>query len=827
MQRWETMPSSSPELYSHRGRQETTLLTHLSEVMEGCAAGHEGRRRRLYEIIGATHDFGKANPLFQAYLNGERNKGRLTSHAPISGLACYYTLRAVGFEPEDRTIGLVAVERHHRGLKNVDGNNGMFSTLLTDRRQKTISEQASKIQERSDTVQRLYDQLDVPLDVADCLEWITSKQYLRDLFEETGYDATIDVKTETEGYRVIEAYANLIAADKFAASGYDLPARTSVPADAVDTYVETEFGSPSPDSIDELRETARQEVQTAIESMPLDEQLCELTLPTGAGKTLTGLMAALRLRARVAAAPERTDQPRIVYVVPFTAIIDQNFEEYRAVLDTCGITTDPSVLLKHHHRSDADYQTAVHAEGEPTDAEADRAMMLTERWESELIATTFVQLFESLLVPTNSQTLKFPNLQGSIILIDEVQSLPAKYWDVTRDVLETICERWGCRIIAMTATQPALFDDAYSLVSSADSSVTDTTEPPEAPPNKYFDALDRVQFQFDESLRPSETALTHPDLADRVLETATANPDADILIVCNTVDSSRRLFELLTEDSTLRETTYTYLSSAIRPVDRRQRIEQLRDADANERHLVVSTQVVEAGVDIDMDIVYRDFAPFDSIVQAAGRCNRNATGGQSGTVNVVRLRDADEETQPSGLIYDLPRLDATRSILDERGLVSGEASEATVTGPLVRTYFKQVRLAKKTDECRSALQDWKFEDASLSLIDDVMTADVLITRTDELAADGQYPPLSTIREALTGGPSDEVPTAKQAVYDRTVSVNIYTPESERAQRVAELPLPSTDLELYHITCNQQQYQDWYDEQTGFRLPDDTVSHRMI
>lgn len=820
--RWEGMQSSSPDLYSHKGDTETSLIAHLEDVMERCGTGYEDQRRRRYEIIGATHDFGKASSFFQTYLDGERDQGKYTSHAPISALACYYSLRAEGFDPHHCVTGLLAVDRHHRSLTNADGNGGIFETVLSDRRQDICERQAEDIGKRTQTVQAMYDRLGVRLDVSDFVDWIRSEQYLRDLFEETGYDGTINLKNDLEGYAVVEAYANLVAADKIAASGYELPARKTLPSGAVDTYVDQEFDSPADGSINELRESARREVRSAVDQLPLDEHIHKLTLPTGLGKTTTGLMAALRLRNRLEI--ETCESHRVVYAVPFTAIIDQNFEVYRDVLAANGIEAAPSVLLKHHHRSDADYRTSTHSESGPTDADFDRAMMLTERWESEIIATTFVQLFESLLVPTNAQTLKFPNLQNAVFLLDEVQSLPAKYWDVIETVLETITERWNCHIIAMTATQPALFDEAYSLIQTEFDN-QDTSHSLDTP-NRYFDALDRVQFHFDNSLEPEAASVTHPEFVETVCETASTNPGADILVVCNTVASSRLVFELLAETDIGRESSLVYLSSAVRPIDRRKRIERLR-TDSNERKIIVSTQVVEAGVDIDMDVVYRDFAPLDSIVQAAGRCNRNSTTGQTGIVRVVRLTE-DEENEPSQLIYDHPRLDATRRILENRGLMGEAAPEPTVTGTLVPTYFERLKEdnIKRTDECLDALNNWAFKDASLQLIDDVLTADVLITTPGELGQNDRYPPLATVQEALQSGNPDAVPTAKQALYDRTVSVNIYAPHSNRAQRVAQLPLPNTELELYHITSNGQ-YANWYDEQTGFELPDDTISHRIL
>lgn len=791
--------------------------------MERCGAGYDDQQRcRRYQIIGATHDFGKATALFQTYLRGDRDQGRYTSHAPISALACYYALRGAGFDTSHCVTGLLAVDRHHRSLTDVDGNQGIFNTILSDRRHEICERQAEDIAQRTQAVQTVYDRLDISIDVSEFVDWICSEQYRRDLYEETGYDGTINdsIKTHLEEYSVVEAYATLVAADKISASGYELPEQTSLPSGVVDTYVDQEFSPPADGSINDLRESARNEVQSTVDKLPLNEHIYKLTLPTGAGKTLTGLMAALRLRTRIKI--KTGDPPRIIYAVPFTAIIDQNFEVYQDVIEANEIQASPSVILKHHHRSDADYRTNTDSEEELTDAAFDRAMMLTERWESEIIATTFVQLFESLLTPTNAQTLKFPNLQNSVLLLDEVQSLPAKYWDVIERVLETITDRWNCRIIAMTATQPTLFDEAHPLI-QPDHTKQDTSDSSNAP-NRYFNTLDRVQFYFHESLYPEADSMTHPEFVETVCETASTTPNADILIVCNTIASSRRVVELLVETGIGGKSSVVYLSSAVRPVDRRKRIARLR-TDTDERKIVVSTQVVEAGVDIDMDIVYRDFAPLDSIVQAAGRCNRNAATGQTGSVHIVRLT-GNRKDEPNQLIYDRPRLDATRRTLDDRGLIGESVSESTITGTLVPTYFERVKATKETDECLDALNDWQFEEASLRLIDDVLTADILITTPEELDENNRYPPLLTVQKAIQSGNADAVPAAKQELYDRTVSVNIYAPDSEQAQRIEQLPLSNTGLKLYHISSGSQ-YANWYNKQTGFQLPDDTISHRIL
>ncbi len=778
------------------------LVAHLQGVTEEAASGLSGEYRRFTEIVCGSHDIGKGTSFFQAYVRGLGPDDNTKSHAPVSALACYRALRNDGFSVRSAFGGLLAVYRHHRPLINTTGDNSIHNILLDDSQYDILKLQARDLCDNADTVQPICDELGVPLDIEIFSEWIDSRDYLRDLLQNVYCNGQLQFDTGSKNaWTVIETYSRLVAADKIDAAQYDQLNRSPIPADAVSSYIEDEFGEPEPDTIDELRNEARMEVRTAVKQADFSKSLFELTLPTGAGKTLTSLDAALILRNKIES--ETGSRPRIVYTVPYTSIIDQNVAVFNDVLSTaCDEMIDPERLLKHHYLSDLTHVT------DDTDQNADRALMLTARWESELIATTFVQFLESLIVPSNRQSMKLPNLEDAVVIIDEVQAVPAQYWDVVREVLNLLAENFNCTIIAMSATQPRLFETATPLVGTDAGDETDSS-----PYNTYFERLDRVSFQFDESI--TTEPVSHSDLSDQIATYARSHHEEDCLVVCNTIQSATTLFEELSERPFSDDTSLVYLSSAVRPKDRKQRIERLRES-TSDRFIVVSTQVVEAGVDIDMDAVWRDFAPLDSIVQAAGRCNREWDDTSRGVITVVSI--AEDGDHPAHAIYDMPRLDATRRILTDSGEIPYEATEYEVTSDLVDSYFDCIESRKKTNESLTELQSWQFEDAEIALIDDTLTAEVFVMTEDE-TDDGSPPPSFTaMQDAVKEGDRGAIARAKPAFYDNVVTVNLYAATSNRADEIQSLPFPDTDLGVYLLNADSPRYSNWYDSETGFAIP---------
>ncbi|GAB4405822.1 MAG: CRISPR-associated helicase Cas3' [Rhodoferax sp.] len=327
-----------------------------------------------------------------------------------------------------------------------------------------------------------------------------------------------------------------------------------------------------------------------------------LTVPTGGGKTLSSLAFALE---HAVAHGKR----RIIYAIPYTSIIEQTADVFRDVFKSLG----DEVLIEHHSQADA-------AENDETA----RSRLACENWDAPLVVTTNVQLFESLFASKTSRCRKLHNLVGSVIVLDEAQQLPPEFLQPILDVLKLLVAHYGVTVVLCTATQPALssttYFDAHKNLSGLDN-VREIIDNPDA----LFEALKRVQV----ALPPDWTTPTAwADIA------AQLSAEDCVLAIVNTRKAARELQRLMPEGT-------LHLSALMCGAHRKavithikQRLKAKREGRDQRPLRVVSTQLVEAGVDIDFPVVYRALAGLDAIAQAAGRCNREGRMDSKGRVVV-------------------------------------------------------------------------------------------------------------------------------------------------------------------------------------------------
>jgi len=627
-------------LYSHPG---VPLEEHSNQVLDLARRLSNGAlptwwrdppRLNLLEMAIALHDFGKATDYFQAVLRKERGKDAFSRHARLSAL--FFLNRAtawLGADADSHWLPLlfayVAVLRHHTQLQD------MYDELCApDNAEREVLE--AQIRAIPPDKANIYlTALDLPEDQRAVLSfdanaflcWLQNEapalfRTLRRRWRQWKKKAN-----DAEVYfAFLSGFSVLLDADKLEAGvRAHLPQRVDLPSDAVDRYKARAFGSPPQEGLNSMRERAYQEVLAG----PLSpkEHLYTLTLPTGMGKTLTGLAAALKLRQMIYHAMGRA--PRIIYALPFLSIIDQNANTLEQVLQTALGQVDSRTLVKHHHLADVQYWEKVGEEVQEFDYAASR--LLTEGWHTEILITTFVQLFDTLVAWRNGPARRVNKLHGSILLLDEVQALPTVYWPLMRRLLTEATERLGAYVILMTATQPYLLESARELVPNH---------------HAYFDALDRMDVVI--SLKPQTL--------ENFVFSFQPEEGKSHLFITNTIASAQQLHEMITK--ALGEKV-VFLSTGVTPKERLKRIEDLK---AGRYRFAVSTQLIEAGVDIDFDIVYRDLAPLDSLVQAAGRCNRHLKPGHRGQFHIVHW--VDEQTRSfAHLIYDPVLLDRTQKHL--------------------------------------------------------------------------------------------------------------------------------------------------------------------
>ncbi len=318
-------------------------------------------------------------------------------------------------------------------------------------------------------------------------------------------------------------------------------------------------------------------------------QIFSLTVPTGGGKTLSSLAFALdhavanKLR-------------RVIYAIPFTSIIEQNAEVFQVILGK-------EQVLEHHcnYKGSDDSEAAAYNR---------RRGLAAENWDAPVVVTTNVQFFESLFSSKTSRCRKLHNIAGSVIVLDEAQAIPTEYLEPCLAVLRELVANYACSVVLCTATQPAL--DANSL-RSALPEITEIINQPQ----RLYEQLCRTQVQF-------VGKLTNAALAARI------EAEKQVLCIVSTKPQARALFEQLLSD----EGVY-HLSTNMYPKHRRRVLAEIR-VRLKQKKLcrVVSTTLVEAGVDLDFPVVYRAMAGLDSIAQAAGRCNREGKLKDLGQVYV-------------------------------------------------------------------------------------------------------------------------------------------------------------------------------------------------
>ncbi len=591
---------------------------------------------KLTELVAIFHDLGKINPNFQEKLNPNTNKSNgYANHAYLSAyvffcvfggslenqkkLKCFLEWNR-DITKNDIIAICVLIAKHHGNLPDFEPVDycGTGKTILSREENISLFDFINSIELPFNNLVNTF------IEVSNFTQFIQNqivqKKYLdRFIFYEVENRFPLDFFLDYQF-----AFASVIQADKADAANYDnfierQQNDISVFCNIFNTKLDVYLSNLNQDSeLNKLRTKIRKEAVINLIENISEKRVFELTAPTGSGKTLMLLSLASEII-------KETGKKRIVYCLPFLSITEQVENEVLKIFKGQEAYIQ-RIDSKSENQRFEDLQ--IKLDNNPDEKTIDELSLLEfqeNTFAYPFVITTFVRFFETLLSNRNSELLKLPNFSNCIFLLDEIQSLPPRLYGFFIAYLTKFCDKFNSYAIISTATQPNF------LLPEGNNDVKNFFSGYEKPisllPLSYFNETLFNRYK----LNVKEESITLTGLKDRVIET-----NSSVLVILNTIDDTKELYKLLKDE--LNENEILLLNTHLTPLHRKLKIylakRRLRE---NKRIIVISTQLIEAGVDIDFPIVFRDFTTVASIVQSAGRCNRNGKLKEKGQVYLFKL----------------------------------------------------------------------------------------------------------------------------------------------------------------------------------------------
>ncbi len=600
------------------------LVDHLSSVAQLAADFSSGYGRRWAFQAGLWHDLGKFRDRFQRYIrlaSGYEADAHIKGEA---GKAPHSTAGAVlacdRFGPAGRVLAYL-IAGHHAGLYDWNSENDSLEyrlSLKDSRQELDESLSAGPPDELLDTCGFDASLKAIPGGGAGFSLWV------RMLFS-----ALVDAD-----FLDTERYMN---PGQFEQRNWQLSLEALLPV--FNQYMANLSADATLSEVNHLRASILGQCQAKAQEAP---GLFSLTVPTGGGKTLSSMAFALEHAAH-------HDKKRIIYVIPYTSIIEQTADIFRSIFG--------EAVIEHHSN----------AESDPNQENA-QSRLACENWDAPIIVTTNVQFFESLFASKTSRCRKLHNIVDSIVVLDEAQLLPPEFLQPILDVLNLLTAHYGVTVVLSTATQPALASREYFDVNQNLRGLDNVREII-SDPDELYRRLERVEVRL-------PTNWHTPTDWDTLAQELTAHES--VLAIVNRRQDAKELWQRMSEDT-------LHLSALMCGAHRSQVIAdikaRLKDGIPTR---VISTQLVEAGVDVDFPVVYRALAGLDSIAQAAGRCNREGKLNRGKVVVFVPPKPA-----PPGLLRKGE--DACRNVLHTH---TGNPLDRALFGQ----YFERLYHACNLDE---------------------------------------------------------------------------------------------------------------------------------
>jgi CRISPR-associated endonuclease/helicase Cas3 len=519
-------------------------------------------------MSGQWHDLGKYQDTFQDYIRDKTGYEKENAHIEQGyNRVTHSTAGAIHaietFGPVMGHIIAYLISGHHAGLPDWDGGRGSLKFRLEQGKDEYQSSLCNQI----------------PSDIL------------------AGEQLTLPVQTnssQTIALWIRMLFSCLVDADFLDTEAYMSPEKfvsrpRSEPLQKLQSALLSAFEARARETTkSELNSTRTKIRQMCIDAAQRQPGMFSLTVPTGGGKTLSSLAFALQHAVIF-------DKRRIIYAIPFTSIIEQTAKVFSDILG-------PHFVLEHHSNLDIDERK-----------ETGKNRLASENWDFPLIVTTNVQLFESLFASRTSKCRKLHNLVNSVIILDEAQQLPRDFHKPITEAMNQLSEHFGVTWVLCTATQPVLGEEKDALGRVLLQGVKNVREIV-SDPSSLAKKLKRVQVIMP---NPNDKPISWVELSDQLSE------EPCVLAIVNSRSDARRLNDLLHDKE-----NNLHLSANMCAEHRSLVLQEIRArlkarSNGDSRPLrVVSTQLIEAGVDVDFPVVYRAIAGLDSIAQSAGRCNR-------------------------------------------------------------------------------------------------------------------------------------------------------------------------------------------------------------
>jgi len=750
------------ELLSH---PDKPLIIHLTEVANvavdsikrkqlNLLIDFDGKETDISELItdlvyfsAAFHDLGKATSFFQYYIqNLDEVHDKRKSHALLSALFVYFVtdafLKTRNIDNELAQLLSIftfsAVKRHHGRLNNLSDE-----ILIEDEWRELLPELVESINAENiqDLINVLLSNYHFKIDWIDFVKFIKNETY-NSVYDDFSFDILqdkyegIQEETKIELFYIHQLiYSALLFADKNEVIITD-KSQFVKQADVINKIsafrVRNNFNKPKSE-IDQLKNEAFYSSTEHLQKVfDKNQHIYSVTLPTGLGKTITAYNLADIMRKLVG-----FDDSKIIINIPFTSIIDQNFEVYSKILET----TDTSVLLKHHHLAEPVYKTTENV------ADFYQSKFLIETWQSDTVVTTFVQLLETLLSSDKSKLMKFVHLANSVILLDEIQTIPYEYWETIRETFKILGEKFNIYFILISATQPLIFtpnEDIVELVPDY---------------KKYFHFFNRTKLII-------KGKISFDDFKTEIVDYISNNPTKDVLVIVNTKKLARETFEFVCGEIDTENIETYFLTTFITPFERKIIIKLIKQK-SDKQKVIISTQLVEAGVDISVNTVFRQLSPIDSIIQAAGRANRY---NEKPEIAEVFVYDIEEYRKSSNYVYGNDLLIKTENVLKDYQIV-----EEKDYIQLIERYFTEVR--KQSDNTSQpllkAIKNLNFALVDFELIENRKTESVFI-QLNEKAKEiwDKYVNICSRKELKQWEREAEFSNIKSEFYDFVINVPV-------------------------------------------------------